>query len=134
MQPADATSCLEALIASLLGMVDVVNAATRQPGVMTSLGGAELVNGRCEELRQTSHSIRLTQFYVTRGATMSDLRNLVRGAEIVYLLSSRRHFLLMDRITDPGRYSNSTLSPGIPARSRLVAHQSTFVNLTDHVP
>ena len=60
MQNSTAISALDALVASLIGMVGVVETATQPNGVVTALGGAELVQTRIDEMTQSARNAYCT--------------------------------------------------------------------------
>ena len=100
MLPAEATKILGAYVDGLTSMRYVLEANVGRSAII----GNREYGERVAEVHDAIKSIRLMRHMVTRGATMADLAKLTAGGEVVYLLLTRRHFQLLDRLADPNRF------------------------------
>ena len=104
----EARATLDAYYDGLTGMLAVIKnigETAKKPSPLLVAGEYET---RVLEITESRRAIKVMRHMVTRGTTVVDLDKLVSGGEALYLLLSRRHFQLLDRVSDPKRFRHET--------------------------
>ena len=104
----EARAALDAYYDGLTGMLAVI----KNVGTMPKINPPLMVDGeydiRVSEITESRCAIKVMRHMVSRGTTVVDLGKLVGGGEALYLLLARRHFQMLDRVSDPKRFRHET--------------------------
>ena len=98
----DAISDLTAMQKTLGEMKSILD-SPRNVRKSAVVGDTEFTK-RVSELKEVGESIGVLISMCSRGATVFDLGQLVRGGETMYLLCVRRHFEIIERLGNPRRF------------------------------
>ena len=96
-----------------LGMVKTILDSPRNLRRSETVGNAEY-GSRVKQLTDVQQSIHLMMAMIRgAGCNQFDIQQLLAGADTLYLLCIRRHYMMLERMGDPQRFVNQPIDDGV---------------------